>query len=64
MVDMMQKKELEEVEEEKVEGDFKNLDDIKNLDQLSFNSVESVEVDEESSDEGAPGVFNYDNMAQ
>ena len=50
MVEMQKK----EVEEEKVEGDFKHLDDIKNIDQLSFNSVELVKVEEESSDEGAP----------
>ena len=58
----LQKKEVEE--EQVVEGDLKHLDDIKNIDQLSFNSVELVKVEEESSDEGAPGVINNDNMAQ
>lgn len=58
MVNEMQK------EEQKVEGGViqeENSDDEKNPDQLSFNS--EVEV-EETSDEGEPGVFNYDNMAQ
>lgn len=49
------------IEEQKVEDDLVHPED-KNSDKLSFNS--EVEVEETSSDEGEPGVFNFDNMAE